>query len=194
MTWSTQRPGTSGPGLGVQVGRALAQSPAQAQAQAQGQGQGPTQDAYDAACAALARHRAAAEEARRDSADKDAVIRTLRVMLDRAQLRIRQLEQDAAAAAQPQRAGQGETTEGIAGPAEPTAHTCNGGRGPFFGRKTAGCPRCDELLAGAEPRAWVGTSRAAQDAQRLADLREHYASERHRNNQCGGLICTYGDW
>lgn len=28
-----------------------------------------------------------------------------------------------------------------------TKHTCNGGNGPLFGRKTAGCPRCDELLA-----------------------------------------------
>lgn len=27
-----------------------------------------------------------------------------------------------------------------------TAHTCNDGSGPQFGRKTPGCPRCDELL------------------------------------------------
>lgn len=25
-------------------------------------------------------------------------------------------------------------------------HTCNGGKGPKWGRKTPGCPRCDELL------------------------------------------------
>jgi hypothetical protein len=31
----------------------------------------------------------------------------------------------------------------------PTAHTCGG---PKFGRKTPGCPRCDELLAGAPAR------------------------------------------
>jgi hypothetical protein len=35
-----------------------------------------------------------------------------------------------------------------------TKHTCNGGNGPAFGRKTAGCPRCDELLAGAAPVEW----------------------------------------
>lgn len=29
-----------------------------------------------------------------------------------------------------------------------TKHTCGG---PAFGRKTPGCPRCDELLAGAAP-------------------------------------------
>lgn len=35
-----------------------------------------------------------------------------------------------------------------------TQHTClkPGQRSPAFGRKTPGCPRCDELLAGAEPR------------------------------------------
>lgn len=32
-----------------------------------------------------------------------------------------------------------------------TRHTCGG---PVFGRKTPGCPRCDELLAGAEPVRW----------------------------------------
>lgn len=31
----------------------------------------------------------------------------------------------------------------------PTEHTCGG---PKFGRKTPGCPRCDELIAGATPR------------------------------------------
>ena len=29
-----------------------------------------------------------------------------------------------------------------------TKHTCGG---PAFGRKTPGCPRCDELIAGAAP-------------------------------------------
>lgn len=34
-----------------------------------------------------------------------------------------------------------------------TKHTCGG---PSFGRKTPGCPRCDELIAGAAPvvQAW----------------------------------------
>lgn len=42
-----------------------------------------------------------------------------------------------------------------------TKHTCNDGAGPHFGKKTAGCPRCDELSAGAAPRAWSG--RAAEE-------------------------------
>lgn len=45
----------------------------------------------------------------------------------------------------------------MAWPTKPktTKHTCNDGNGPAFGRKTPGCPRCDELLAGAAPVAWV---------------------------------------
>lgn len=39
-----------------------------------------------------------------------------------------------------------------------TKHTCGG---PVFGRKTPGCPRCDELLAGAAPVAW-GTPRMSE--------------------------------
>lgn len=39
-----------------------------------------------------------------------------------------------------------------------TKHTCNNGAGPFFGKKTAGCPRCDELLSGAKPRAWASST------------------------------------
>lgn len=35
-----------------------------------------------------------------------------------------------------------------------TPHTCNGGGGPVWGRKTRGCPRCEELLAGAPARTW----------------------------------------
>lgn len=35
-----------------------------------------------------------------------------------------------------------------------TEHTCNSGRGPVWGRKTRGCPRCEELLAGASARSW----------------------------------------
>lgn len=35
-----------------------------------------------------------------------------------------------------------------------TEHECNGGRGPMWGRRLPGCPRCDELLAGAPARTW----------------------------------------
>lgn len=42
-----------------------------------------------------------------------------------------------------------------------TAHTCNDGAGPHFGKKTLGCPRCDELSAGAAPRQWNGQAERA---------------------------------
>jgi hypothetical protein len=35
-----------------------------------------------------------------------------------------------------------------------TKHDCGG---VVFGKKTSGCPRCDELIAGAEPVKWVGS-------------------------------------
>jgi hypothetical protein len=38
---------------------------------------------------------------------------------------------------------------------KPAKHTCNDGHGPVFGRKTPGCPRCDQLLAGAKPVRWA---------------------------------------
>jgi hypothetical protein len=73
-----------------------------------------------------------------------------------------------------------------------TKHTCGG---PAFGRKTAGCPRCDELLAGAAPvqQAWRQNTRAAQDEQRAAAIRAHFASQQHRSGGCGPC-CTFGDW
>jgi hypothetical protein len=76
-----------------------------------------------------------------------------------------------------------------------TRHSCNGGNGPAFGRKTAGCPRCDELLAGAAPvqQAWRQNTRVARDGRDCADIRAHFASERHRSGGCG-LVCTYGEW
>jgi hypothetical protein len=75
------------------------------------------------------------------------------------------------------------------------AHTCNNGRGPYFGRLNAGCPRCDELLAGAPardvPARLGGRSRAAEadDARRAADIRAHNC----RTARCGP-VCTYGQW
>jgi hypothetical protein len=68
-------------------------------------------------------------------------------------------------------------------------HTCGG---PVFGRKTPGCPRCDELIAGAAPVVWKWTSRKAEDAQRCRELAEHFASARHRAGRCG--TCTFGEW
>lgn len=73
-----------------------------------------------------------------------------------------------------------------------TKHTCNDGRGPVFGRKTIGCPRCDELLAGAAPVKWAA-SRKDQDAQRCREIAAHFASHHHRSGGCGP-VCTFGEW
>jgi len=62
-------------------------------------------------------------------------------------------------------------------------HTCEG---PVFGRKTAGCPRCDELLAGAEPVGWFDREQRRKD---LYAIRDHCCV---RSN-CGP-VCTFGDW
>jgi hypothetical protein len=72
-----------------------------------------------------------------------------------------------------------------------TKHTCGG---PVFGRKTPGCPRCDELLAGAAPiqQPWRG-SRQRDDAERSAAIRAHFNSAHHRSGGCGP-VCTYGEW
>jgi len=72
-----------------------------------------------------------------------------------------------------------------------TKHTCNDGRGPVFGRRTAGCPRCDELAAGATPVHWA-PSRRDRGQVDAAQIRAHFTSERHRR-ECGP-ICTFGDW
>lgn len=66
-----------------------------------------------------------------------------------------------------------------------TKHTCGG---PKFGKLTAGCPRCDELLAGARPRSW-GPSRKQLDQRFAADVRAHNCQTRG----CGP-VCTFGEW
>ena len=83
---------------------------------------------------------------------------------------------------------------------------CGGrpGSGPPFGRKVAGCPRCDELLAGAAPRALSPHRQAIVDSsvrakkfeeQNLRDMREHFASEEHKTKKCNeGGPCTKFDW
>jgi hypothetical protein len=99
--------------------------------------------------------------------------------------------------ARPAEAPDGSPTEA------PTRHTCNDGRGPFFGRKTPGCPRCDELLAGAEPRqlpAWKqalyeeGRRRRDDDAERAAAIRAHFAPGGPHSRANCGPVCTFGDW
>lgn len=69
-----------------------------------------------------------------------------------------------------------------------TKHTCGG---PVFGKKTPGCPRCDELLAGAEPVVWRVTPAYDPEAHR-----RELAAHRARCVTCsgGGGVCTWGDW
>ena len=64
-----------------------------------------------------------------------------------------------------------------------TVHTCGG---PTFGRLTSGCPRCDELAAGAEPVRWAGTR------NRYADTTPG-PCPRCAAGTCTP-ICTWGDW
>jgi hypothetical protein len=71
-----------------------------------------------------------------------------------------------------------------------TRHTCNNGDGPHFGRRTAGCPRCDELTQGAKPREWASNRKAQEDAHFYNRLREHDCT----TSNCNPLCCTYGDW
>ena len=70
-----------------------------------------------------------------------------------------------------------------------TKHTCGG---PVFGQRTPGCPRCDELAAGAQPVRWA-SSRKQDDARRSAEIHAHFAGERHRSGGCGP-VCTFGEW
>lgn len=58
-----------------------------------------------------------------------------------------------------------------------TPHTCNDGQGPHFGKKTPGCPRCDELSTGAAPRSGWGMSAA----DRVREIRFL-----HRQMDCKG--------
>lgn len=67
-----------------------------------------------------------------------------------------------------------------------TRHTCGG---PAFGRKTPGCPRCDELLAGAAPVTWNVSRRATDESRQIAAIRAHDC----RVSRCAA-VCTFGDW
>jgi hypothetical protein len=71
-----------------------------------------------------------------------------------------------------------------------TKHTCGG---PAFGRLTAGCPRCDELAAGAAPVVQPWRKRESDDARRCREIAEHFAGECHRSGGCGP-VCTFGEW
>ena len=66
-----------------------------------------------------------------------------------------------------------------------TKHTCDG---PKFGRKTPGCPRCDELIGGAAPvvQSWR--------KPRPYTTGGNYGSCPHCANGTCGPVCTWGDW
>lgn len=70
-----------------------------------------------------------------------------------------------------------------------TKHTCNSARGPVFGRKTTGCPRCDELIAGAAPIVWAAQRRKVAEAAELRAIRAHDC----KKAGCGP-VCTAFEW
>lgn len=75
-----------------------------------------------------------------------------------------------------------------------TRHTCNDGAGPAFGRKSPGCARCDELLAGAAPRvapAWVRgvAAKRAMEQARTRAIRAHSC----KASGCASM-CVKFDW
>lgn len=74
--------------------------------------------------------------------------------------------------------------------AKPVKHTCGG---PVFGKKTPGCPRCDQLLAGAEPVQWAKRSWHG-GAEQSRSIAAHFArGGPHVRGECGP-VCTFGDW
>ena len=77
-------------------------------------------------------------------------------------------------------------------------HTCGG---PAFGRKTPGCPRCDELLAGAPARqqAWRETRKCrcgapAQKGYIAAICRRCEMAAHDCNASKCGAVCTAFQW
>lgn len=69
--------------------------------------------------------------------------------------------------------------------------------GPNFGKRMAGCPRCDELNNGAAPivQAWrkplpFGGSNKGPTS---AEIHAHFNSHKHLSGGCGP-VCTFGDW
>ena len=61
--------------------------------------------------------------------------------------------------------------------------------GPNFGRREAGCPRCDELTNGAPAVMWRGSRRLIDEARTIAEIRAHDCTQ----SNCGP-VCTAFDW
>lgn len=58
-----------------------------------------------------------------------------------------------------------------------------------FGKKDANCPRCVELLNGAQPRKSWDHLKKFNEARRIEAIRNHDC----KKSNCGP-VCTYGDW
>ena len=67
-----------------------------------------------------------------------------------------------------------------------TKHTCGG---PHFGRRTPGCPRCDELAAGAAPVRW-----AISQTRRIDEMHRRAVAEHDCGRARCGIVCTFGEW
>jgi hypothetical protein len=79
-----------------------------------------------------------------------------------------------------------------------TKHTCNDGRGPAFGRRTRGCPRCDELAAGARPRPGWNQTLTVERGQWVYQDRDVVRARELARHDCKAagcrLVCTFGQW
>lgn len=77
-----------------------------------------------------------------------------------------------------------------------TKHTCGG---PVFGHKTPGCPRCDELLAGAAPVVWANATphHCLTCGRKVKNYGVCFSCQLKAHDckisKCG-RFCTFGDW
>ena len=62
-----------------------------------------------------------------------------------------------------------------------------------WNRFDASCPRCQELLSGAAPRAGWGRKVSDFERRQCEEIRDHFSSHRHLSGGCGP-VCTFGDW
>lgn len=58
-----------------------------------------------------------------------------------------------------------------------------------WGKKDPNCPRCRELIGGAEPRAAWGSRKRAQEQALIKAIKAHDCAK----SGCGP-VCTFGDW
>ena len=71
-------------------------------------------------------------------------------------------------------------------------HTCGG---PVFGKMTDGCPRCEELKAGAPAIQQPWRAKYTPEAKRRERdaFREQLAREQAKAAR-EGRVCTFGEW